>query len=253
MNVPTTWVSLLCLVGFCGQIFGQACDFRVNNRVTNMGSKEDILDGKTLFHDGLVYDYLGQCQQVAVFNFEKKVIYILDLQKREKVRLPMDQVEAYVAEYLKWGKTNEKPEVRDYMVPKFAINFDNQKNEYSFKSPVLEYQVIPIKPSRDGMLEEYRRFADMSCKVGMMLNPAAKTLPARMIVNEIVFKSGSLIEQLQLEIEPQRRLFPKKEIFVSHQQYLPRLVESDLASIRQLEEFIAIYKDVTFAEFRTER
>ncbi|MDO4583534.1 MAG: hypothetical protein Q4D62_05465 [Planctomycetia bacterium] len=244
------WAGLGIL--FSATVWGNDLNFRVNTQVFTENHRL-LVDGKTLFHEGKAYDFLTRMQEVAVFNFEKELIYLLNLQKKNKILIPFDQVHAYVDQFYQWGKSHEKPEVREFVDPHFEIGYDKNDGKFTFVSEMFQYAVTSVKPDRPEILTEYRRFAKESCQFNLMLSPGSKTLFARSLVNDTVFKSGLLIEKLQLDITTQKGLFPKKKIFLSELRYLPRLVESDLASIRQIDEYIAIFQETTFAEYREER
>lgn len=246
-------VGLLVLgIFFSATVWGEDVNFRVNTQIFNENHRL-MMDGKTLFHEGKAYDFLNRMQEVAVFNFEKEIIYLLNLQKRNKILVPFDQVHTFVDQFYQWGKTHEKPEVREFVAPEFEIGYDKSSGKFTFISEMFQYAVTSVKPDRPEILAEYRRFAKESCQFNQMLSPGAKTLFARSLVNDTVFKSGLLIEKLQLDITSQKGLFARKKTFLSELRYLPRLVESDLASIRQMDEYIAIFPEITFAEYREER
>lgn len=232
--------------------WGEDFNFRVNTQIFTENHRL-LMDGKTLFHEGKAYDFLGRMQEVAVFNFEKKLIYLLNLQQKNKILIPFDQVHTYVEQFHQWGESHENPEVREFVSPNFEISYDKQDGRFTFASGMFQYSVTSVKPEKSNILTEYRRFAKESCQFNLMLSPGSKTLFARSLVNDTVFKSGLLIEKLQLDITLQKGLFPKKKTFLSELHYLPRLVESDLASIRQIDEYIAIFQEITFAEYRKER
>ena len=231
------------------------CDFRVNSRISRNEDKDSIMEGKTLFHDGVVYDFLGRFQEVAVFNFETGRVYLLDLKNKKKTVVTMDQIQENTAKLQEWGAAQSHQEVKNYIAPKFEVNInkDAEPEEYTFKSLMLVYHVVPTKPGSPEMLEAYQRFADMSCQFNLMLSPGVRTLFGRMEVNKTLFRAGRLVARLQVDVTFPKGLFFQKETYFSTLQYLPRLVESDLASIRQIDEYLATFSEVSLAEYKTAR
>ncbi len=228
-------------------------NFRVNNKIMFAEKSEIVSSGKTLFCDGNIYDFVDNSDEIAVFNPSQKKIYILDMKNRRKFTTSPEEVEQYVTKLCDWGMNHPKEEIRQFFQPNFTTKFDNKKNEYSFISTNFSYFVTPIRPERPEILEQYRYFARLSCRVNMMLSPGSKTLYARSIVNETVFNAGSLIQHLQLSIREQKGMFSSSTVLLSEYLYLPRLVNSDRETIRQIEDSIVLFQDGTLEEFQTRR
>lgn len=211
------------------------------------------MEGKTLFHDGKSYDFQGRFEEVAVFDFEAKRVCLLDLLHRKKTIVTFEQIETNASKLQQWGSTHERQEIRNYIAPKFEVVLRPETREYLFESTALKYYVMSFKPESQDMLEAYQAFADMSCKFNLLLAPGIRTMFGRMAVNNALYKDGLLVEQLKVEVTFQRGLFAQKETFQSSLQYLPRLIEADFASIRQVDEYIAIFPEITLAEYKMVR
>ena len=227
-------------------------EFRVNNKVTAHDSGEILSDGKTIFSHGNVYDFLEIAGTISVYNPQKGVFYLLDTNRKEKLIVTQKEVDTYVESLRQWGITHENSNVRVFFVPDFKVQYNSESRQYTFASELLTYFVTPVSPERAPMLEMYRQFARNSCKFNIMLSPGSKTLFARMQLNETIFNAGMLINKLQLSIREPRGmgLYSKPQVFLSEYQYLPRLVESDRVAVRNADECIANFKEITFAQFR---
>ncbi|MDO4630270.1 MAG: hypothetical protein Q4C70_13910 [Planctomycetia bacterium] len=235
-----------------GNIYEENVNFRVNYKVMMAESSELISSGKTIFCDGNAYDFVDNSDEIIIFNPEAKKIYVLDVKSRKKWETTPDEVEEYATKICRWGMSNEKEEIRQFFQPDFKVEYDNKKREYSFVSENYSYFVTPVKPDRTEFLEQYRVFARSSCRTNMALSPGSRTLYARFLVNETVFNAGYFIERLQLSLRAQS-YFGKSTVLLSEYQYLPRLVESDMATIRQVQDYLAIFERGTLAEFQEKR
>lgn len=235
-----------------GTLFEETGNFRVNYKVLRAESTELLSSGKTIFCDGNVYDFVDNSDEIVVFNPKSRQICVLDVKNRKKLSLTPADVESYSGKICQWGRSNPKEEVRQFFQPDFKINYDDSKKEYSFVSENFSYFVTPVKPVRPEFLEQYRYFARWSCRTNMMLSPGSKTLYVRSLVNETVFNSGTLIERLQLSLRTAGP-FGKSMVFLSEYQYLPRLVESDMATIRQVEDYLALFSDGSLEDFQARR
>lgn len=232
-------------------IQAQWIDFRVNNTVMVVENNQQVAKGKTLFVDGKVYDYLANLKEIIVFNPEKNTFYILNTRSREKVVITMDQIDNYFETLRQWAATHQNEDTRFFAMPQFKIAYNEKDNLYTFQSKLVSYEVTPMKAETPEMLTQYRQFAKAYCKLNLMLAPQTKTLFARMNVNETIFNAGSLISHVEVTFPPQKTgLFSKTLTIRSDYQFLPRLVESDLARIRQVDEFIAMFEETTFTDYQ---
>ncbi len=226
-------------------------NFRVNNTVVDVENNQQLSKGKTLFVDGQVYDYLTDLKEYIVFNPEKNTFYILNTQTRQKVVVTMDQIDNYFEELRQWAAAHQNEEARFFAMPQFQIAYNEKDNLYTFQSKLLNYEVMPTKPEKPEMLTQYRQFAKAYCKLNLMLAPQTKSLFARMNVNETIFNAGSLISRVQVTFPPQKAgLFAKKRVITSDYQFLPRLVESDMNKIRQVDQFIAMFEETTLGDYQ---
>jgi len=236
-----------------GTFFEENANFRVNYKVMSGDSNEVISSGKTIFCDGNAYDFVDNTDEIIVLNSSSRKIYVLDVENRKKWTTTPEEVEEYATKLCRWGMSHPKEEIRQYFQPDFKRNYDEAKDEYSFIAPTFSYFVTPAKPEKAEFLQQYRYFAQWSCRTNMMLSPGAKTLYPRYVVNEVIFNAGSLIEKVQLSIKLGKGPFAKQETLLSEYQYLSRLVESDQVIIRQVEDYLVLFRDGTLEELQNKR
>ena len=62
-----------------------------------------------------------------------------------------------------------------------------------------------------------------------------------------------MIESLQLSIKNSKNPFAKPLVLLSEYQYLPRLVDNDLTTIRQVEDYLVLFRDGTLEDFQQKR
>lgn len=236
-----------------GTLYEENANFRVNYKILETAESTIVSSGKTLFCDGNIYDFVDNSDEVIVFNSKANKIYVLDVKERKKWQASPEEVEEYVSKIYRWGMSHPKAEIRQYFQPDFKINYEEEKEEYSFVSENFSYFVTPKKPEKPEFLEKYRYFARWSCQTNMMLSPGSKTLYARSVVNETVFNAGFMIESLQLSIKNSKNPFAKPLVLLSEYQYLPRLVDNDLTTIRQVEDYLVLFRDGTLEDFQQKR
>lgn len=249
------FAALLLCFAFNSAAFAQnaaSVDFRVNNKVMKE-NQEVIAHGKTLFCEGMIFDFLESIDEVAVFEPQKSTFCILDLKTRKKLIVSAQDIDSNFENLRQWGLTHSNDRVKAFFNPEFKINYRKKEKQYDFVSDVLTYRVSPMRAEDTNILGQYRYFARWSCKLNLLTTgPGARTLFARMKVNDAIFNAGSLIERLELTITPQstRGITPRQIVLYSEYQYLPRLVASDLAAVQQIKEFMEIFPEMTLDEYQ---
>ena len=221
-------------------------DFRVNHTTRESSAAEPISDGKTVFLDGRVYDQLNSLQEIVVYQPEQSRFTLLNVRAREKVLLTAEQLDTFFEEFRQRASRHENADIRFFADPQFQVSYRETENRYTFSSRLLSYDITPQKPENPAMLRQYRQFAKAYCKLNLMLSPAAKTVFARMSVNDTIFNTGSLIARSQVTIRSPQGT---STVITSDYQFLPRLVESDRTWAKQVDEYIDAFTETTMTKY----
>ena len=72
----------------------QAADFRVDNTVFVEGQSQPQSQGVTIFHEGLVYDFLNEPAEVIVFDKAQRRFILLDIGRHVRSEISIDDVQA---------------------------------------------------------------------------------------------------------------------------------------------------------------
>ena len=104
----------------------QAADFRVDNRVFVEGQSQPQSQGVTIFHEGLVYDFLNEPAEVIVFDKAHRRFILLDLARHVRSEISTDDVQAFVDRVKQRLAGHPNPNVKWLADPSFEESFDRE-------------------------------------------------------------------------------------------------------------------------------
>ena len=183
-----------------------AADFRVDNTVFVEGQSQPQSQGVTIFHEGLVYDFLNEPAEVIVFDKAHRRFTLLDLGRRVRSEISTDDVQAFVDRAKQRLSGHRNPNIRWLADPSFEESFDHASPELTLKSTSITYQAR-VQATDAAMAAQYREFSDWYAKFNHTLNPKSWPPFARMMLNEAIqrrqgVRQGSPSDR---NLEPQGR------------------------------------------------
>ena len=96
--MPTYRVLVAAMFLFSGTtlltVAAPAADFRVDNAVFAEGQSQPQSQGVTIFHEGLVYDFLNEPAEVIVFDKAHRRFILLDLSRHVRSEISIDDVQS---------------------------------------------------------------------------------------------------------------------------------------------------------------
>lgn len=225
-------------------------DFRVENRVFVDGDKEPLVKSTTIFHEGVVYDYLADPPEVTVFDAQRGRFVLLDLTRRVKTELTSERVVQFAKRLKEWALEQSDPFLEFLGNPRFDEAFDEQTGELRLTSPWMSYRLATVDTKSEAISEQYRQFSDWHCRLNTVLNPGARPPFARMLVNAALGQRQRLPREVDLKIEYKEGLLPKRVTIRSEHLLVRQLVESDRRRVAQTDQFMAMYTSVDFDEYQ---
>jgi len=257
VTVRTCWAILraavyaacaVTVVG-AGHTAGQE-QFRIENRVFVDDEEEPQVKSTTIFYAGAVYDYLEAPAEVTVFDQAHGRFVLLDLTRRVKTELTTEQVATFVEHLKEWAKNQADPYLRFLADPEFDEQFDETAGELAFTSPWLTYRLTTVDAESEEISKQYREFSDWYCQLNTMINVGARPPFARMIVNRALEDRQQFAREVHLTLRPEEGFLPKRITIRSEHRLIRRLVQSDRDRVAQTDQFMAIFKPVSFVEYQ---
>ena len=179
----------------CGTVFlsgsmllphaARAADFRVDNSVFVEGESQPQSKGVTIFHAGLVYDFLSDPAEVIVFDKSNQRFILLDNARRVQSDITTDDVEATVDRVKQRLAGQPNPSSRWLVAPTFETTFDKVKSELTLASESLTYRAV-VQPADAAVAAQYHEFSDWYTKFNLAMNPSSRPPFPRMVLNEAI-------------------------------------------------------------------
>ncbi len=158
------------LIGIAAVPPAHSADFRVQNAIYLDGDAKPQSQGVTIFHDGLVYDFLTEPSEIMVFDKPHSRFVLLDLTRRVQSERSTDDVKAFIDRAKKYLTGQKNPELRWLAEPTFDVTYDSPTSELTLRSEWLTYQVV-LLPTGPEVAAEYREFSDWYTQFNHVLNP----------------------------------------------------------------------------------
>jgi hypothetical protein len=224
--------------------------FRIENKVFVGGEKEPRVESTTIFHRGVVYDYLNHPAEITVFDVERGRFVLLDLERRVKTELTTDRVADFSERLKRRSEEQSDPFLKFLGAPSFDQALDESTGELTFNSPWMSYRLATFDTESEAVSHQYREFCDWHCRLNTVLNPGARPPFARMIVNAALEERHLFPREVQLTIQTKAGLLPKRQTVRSEHLLIRQLVESDRQRVAQTDQFMAMYSPVAFQEYQ---
>lgn len=235
---------------FLGTSVAAEEDFRIENKVFVDGEKEPRIQSTTIFHEGVVYDYLAEPAEVTVLDAQHGRFVLLDLTRRIKTELTTERVVDFSEHLKQWAKGQSDEFLQFLADPQFEEEFDESTHELNFTSPWMAYRLTTVGTESEEISEQYREFADWCCRLNTVLNPGARPPFARMKVNAVLHERQQFPRKVELTIQPKESFLAKRLKVRSEHLLIRQLVESDRKRVAQTDQFIAMYTTVDFEEYQ---
>lgn len=246
--VPLCVASLLLLAAL-GHAASRPEDFRVENRVFVNANKEPAAESTTLFHRGVVYDFLNKPAEVTVFDPVENRFILLDVERKLKTQLSTKTIHEALDRLKRLADKSKDPKIQFLYHPAFKESVDQKTDELVFEAGVITYRVKGEPAGSAELAHQYRQFSDAYARLNTYLRPGSRPPFARLIVNEAIEKRKEIPSQILLTVKLRRGLSFRKNNLRSEHRLIKRLLESDRRRIAQAGEQMASFTEVGFREY----
>ena len=185
-------------------------EFRVENEVFVEDEEEPGSTSITIFHEGLVYDYLDSPKEITVFDREAGRILLLDPVRKIQTELTTQDLEVLSRQLRVWAGGQADDLLRFSARPEFQEEYEATTGGLRLHSPWLSYEAETIKPSRSTILDLYLEFCDWSALLNARLDPGSRPPFPRMHLNRVLAGHERMPQMVQLTVRPKGRSCSRK-------------------------------------------
>lgn len=228
-----------------------AQDFRIDTEIFGKDEKKPVSQNKTLFANGVVYDFLlgdplvNETREITIFDPAHEEFVLLDVARRVRLTLTKKQLVEINAAMRQLGEEKD-PGLFD---TNFEVTFDDQEQWLTLANKRIEYRARGASPDNPEAIAVYRHFADWYARLNAT-RPGSIPPFARLELNEAIAQRGFIPAEVRLEISPKQRLFGKTFEASSRHSTIWQISRTDRTSIEKANRYRASFEEVSFEEYR---
>jgi len=239
-------LSIAVLVSTALSALVAAEDFRIETKIFVGDAEEPATTTTTLFQGGVVYDFLDEPKQIAVFRKpgggRPGRFILLDPERRVRTELSTDQLAGAMNKLRNWASRQRDPFLKFAANPQFEESFDRDTGQLLLASHEESYTIKTEPADMPEALSEYREFLDWYTRLNALLQAGPPPEP-RLQVNAALARYQ--IVPITVELA---RAGEKEKLRAEHD-FTWLLSKHDLARIDDACASLAAYRPVDNEEF----
>jgi hypothetical protein len=221
-------------------------DFCVENRVY-VGA--DIVESKTLFQSGRVYDFLVSPNEVTIFDPSGKRFVVLDPDRKVKAEVSLEKIDSFAKTLKAEAVSRHVPLLMFLAEPKFTESIDDTSGELKLTSAWLEYRVRTSRPPSPEAAIQYANYSNWQTKFNALLRPGSLPPFARLELNAALERRDSIPSEVNVTRFSQQSA--KRQVtFRSEHRLQWRLLDGDRKQIERAAQQLAEFHLVNLAEYQ---
>jgi len=221
-------------------------DFRIETKIFVGDEEEPVSTTTTLFQRGVVYDFLAEPEQIAVFRKpgggKPGRFILLDPERRVRTELSTDQLADVMSKLRNWAARQRDPLLKFAANPQFEESFDRDTGQLLLASHEESYTIKTEPADAPDALAEYREFLDWYARLNALLQAGPPPEP-RLQVNAALARYQVVPVSVELV-----RAGEKEKLRAEHE-FNWLLSKQDFARIDDACASLAAYRPVDNEEF----
>ena len=239
-------MSVVVLGGAAQSTLAVADDFRIETKVFVGEEQEPASTTTTLFQGGVVYDFLNEPEQIAVFRKpgggKSGRFILLDPERRVRTEFSTDQLAGAMNKLRNWAARQRDPFLKFAANPQFEESFDRDTGQLLLASHEESYTIKTTPADAPDALAEYREFLDWYTRLNTLLAAGPPPEP-RLQVNAALARYQIIPVSVELT-----RAGEKQTVRATHE-FTWRLSQDDRKRIDDANASLAAYRPVENDEF----
>jgi hypothetical protein len=224
----------------------RAADFRVNNTVFVDGEASPQCQSTTIFHAGLVYDFLADPAEIIVFDKPHGRFVLLDLSRKVRTELSTDKVGEFI-DHAKQTLGGAKNILENWLAePTFDETFDSQTSQLTLRGEWMTYQAQVLATGPD-VASQYRNFSDWNARFNHVLNPDSRPPFPRMMLDAALERNHGIAKEVLLTSHFAKSHTPVK--ITSRHELAGQLDAADKKRVAEAQNYMKAFKQVALKEY----
>ena len=229
-----------------------AVDFRISTKIyvgeeVKEGKKEavPVSETTTLFLDGVVYDFLSDGSQTAVFRKlagKDGRFILLHTDRQIRTELSTTQVAGAMEKLKTWAAKQRDPMLKFAANPDFKESFEPEGSRLILASHLETYTVTTEPVENAEAIAQYREFLTWYTQLNTLLHAGPPPEP-RLRLNEALARRR--LQPIKVELTRDGEKEPLRAVH----EFTMRLSRDDMAKIEEVRTSLASFREVTNEEF----
>jgi len=231
-------------------------DFRIETKIFVGDEAEPVSENLTLFHRGVVYDFLMAPEQIAVFRHSVTSaggrFILLDPSRKLRSEISSEEIMTFLDGLQAWAATQDDPLLKFAADPNFKEVFDPVRGDLRLESDLMRYSLATDEPHDATAIELYHEFSDWYGRLGAVTHVGSLPPFPRLAVNASLARHHRIPRTVHLTI-PARRPYRTNDVVMRAEHKVGwRLARRDQRRIEQVGEQLVQFKLVPYKEFQAE-
>jgi len=243
--------AMLCLAmvsATVGPRSAVAENFRIDNTVSVGQQSAPTSESTTIFHDGLVFDFMKSPAETVVFDKSAGRFTLLHRTHRKQADLTTTEITSFLMRLRQKAVDGKDPLARFLAAPKFREGWDEAAGELTLDSPLLSYRITLSTEAGPNAAEQYHDFCDWYARLNAMLVPGSLPPFGRLVANAAMAQRQSTASRVVLTIQPGDD--SKPTVIRSEHKLSLSLDSADLDRLAQARRDLANFKRIDFNKYR---
>jgi len=250
MRIVFFHLWFILIVGLGVSTISSAADFRVENRIYSGDNTEPSSQSCTVFHQGLVYDFLQNPSETIVFDKAAGRFVILDDRRQIRTELSTTELDRFARQLKDRAGQGQDPLMQFLAEPVFDERFDQSRRELTLVSKSVTYKAIVASAENAAIATQYREFSDWYARLNAMLIPGSRPPFARLKLNEALARREAVAREVTLTINTVKDGKVQASTVRSDHHLSLELTPDDMERIQHARHSMTGYKLVSFDKYR---
>lgn len=220
--------------------------FRIDTRVYLGDQQAPVSHTTTLFLDGVVYDFLDEPAQIAVFRKpgggKPGRFILLDPAHKLRTELTTEQLAGAMNKLRDWAAQQTDPFLQFAAAPQFTESYDQQTGKLELASFLENYNVTTARTDHPVELAEYHEFLNWYTRLNTLLSAGPPPEP-RLRLNAALAAHNVIPVKVELV-----RAGDDQPVRAEHE-FTWRLSQDDMLRIDGVHKSLSAYREVSNEEF----
>ena len=224
-----------------------AAEFRIESRIYQGKEKQPVSRSLTLFHAGVIYDYLDEPKRVAVLDPKGGRFILLDPQRKLRAEVKNTDVRRFTDGLQELLAKSGSAQARFQAQPSFSVDWSEPAGTLSLTSETMTYKVDARPAPSADVAEQYREFCDWCAQLNALLSPAGSPPFARFALDQELAQRGLVPKQVSLHINGMLGS-PSVKVHSEHE-FAWRLLDADRRRIDETGQQLSSFEPINVSNF----